>query len=140
MIRTKEKSLSTLISECDDVFSEMVRLEDANNGYQTAGYITCITCGAIIPWRQADAAHVFLRSNMGTRFDGLNAWSACQNCNRHDPDHQDKIKAKVNKILGDFEFNAMQQRSRSMMKFTRFDLVEMIERFKIKVKELKKHL
>lgn len=138
MIRTKEKSLSTLISECDDVFSEMVRLEDANNGYQTAGYITCITCGSIIPWRQADAAHVFLRSNMGTRFDELNVWSACQNCNRYDPDHQDKIKAKVNKILGDFEFYAMQQRSGSMMKFTRFDLVEMIERFKVKVKELKR--
>ena len=134
MIRTiaKEKKLPTLIREADELFSELIRRQRAVNGY-----VTCITCPKVLPFRQAQLCHTFHRDNMATRYDELNVWPGCAECNCFDPDHDTKIKSVVRRLIGDAEFYDLSQRAQSMVKFTRPEMLEMIEGFKEKLKKLK---
>lgn len=138
MIKTaKTESLSTLIKKADELFSEMVRREDAHNGYAYEGFINCPICRKDVPWRQSDAAHVFDRDNMATRFDELNVWATCRECNRFDPDHRTRFREAIKKIIGECEFECLEERSHSMVKFTRYEIQSMINGFKQKLKKLK---
>ena len=136
MIAKKEKTTAVLISEADKLFSEIVRREDAYNGYGPEGYINCPICEKNVYWKMADAAHVFDRDNLATRYDELNVWGTCRECNRLDPDHREKFKATIKRIIGEGEFECLEERSHSMMKLTRSDLNELIEGFKIKLSKL----
>ncbi|MDD3404947.1 MAG: recombination protein NinG [Paludibacteraceae bacterium] len=56
------------IKQLDCIFSEYIRLRDANRG----GYVSCISCGARISWKNSDAGHYVPRGNMSLRFDEKN--------------------------------------------------------------------
>ena len=134
----KEQSLSVLIKSADRLFSEIVRKEDAYNGYSGKdGWINCPICGTNVHWKQSDAAHVFDRDNMATRFDELNVWATCRECNRFDPEHRDRFRTTIKRIIGEFEFECLEERSHSMMKFTKAEVLEMILGFRSKLKKLK---
>lgn len=133
----KDKSLSQLIKIADKLFSELVRRQDAHNGYQEDGFITCICCPRVVHWKEADAAHCFDRDNMGTRYHELNVWPACRYCNRIDPEHRNKIRAAVKKLIGDCEFECLEELSHSAVKFTPSELIDLIQEYKAKLKELK---
>jgi hypothetical protein len=133
----KDKSLSVLIKEADQVFSELVRRQDAHNGYELDGYIRCLCCPRVVHWKEADAAHCFDRDNMGTRYHELNVWPTCRYCNRFDPEHRSKIREAVKKLIGECEFEYLEELSHSTLKFTRSDLLELIQEYKTKLKQLK---
>jgi hypothetical protein len=129
---TKQKSLSVLRDEADKLFSEIIRKRDVC----WATKYKCVVCLKYIGrWQMADAAHVFDRDNMATRYDEHNVWATCRECNRFDPNHREKFKDVVRMIMGKESFEALEKRSRSMMKFTRYEMVEMIEMFKLKLKQ-----
>lgn len=138
MIKPKEKSLSILIKEADKLFSEIVRRSDSHNGFSFDGWINCPICDKNVFWKDADAAHVFDRDNMATRYDELNVWGACRECNRVDPDHREKFKAAIKAIIGDMEFECLEERSHSLQKYTRSDLIDLISAWKLELKELRK--
>lgn len=135
---TKTESLSSLIKKADELFSEIVRREDAFNGYGPDGYINCPICKVNVHWKMCDAAHVFDRDNMAVRYHELNVWATCRNCNRFDPDHRARFKEAIKNLIGECEFECLEEKAHSMMKFTRSEMNEMIEGFKIKLKKLKK--
>lgn len=136
-VKKLDKSLSALIKIADKLHSEIVRREDACNGYADEGYINCPICRTTIHWKQADAAHVFDRDNVGTRYDDLNVWGTCRPCNRVDPDHREKFKAVIKKLIGECEFECMEERAHSTVKFTTAEMQEKILGFKAKLKKLK---
>lgn len=138
MIQTKpkDKSLSVLIHEADKLFSELVRREDSQNDFAPSGYINCPICNRNVHWKKADAAHVFDRDNLATRFDTLNVWGTCQDCNRFDPEHRERFKEAVKNIIGEHEFECLEERAHSVVKPTRGEMVELIQTYKLKLKQL----
>lgn len=133
---SKQKSLSTLIKEADTAFSEFIRLRDADD----TGRITCVSCGTRVLWRQADCCHYIDRGQMSTRYDEMNAAGGCRSCNRFFPvEHKEKFQAWLVAKFGEDLICQMEIFStRNLKKWTRYELEELIDKFKEEVKRLRK--
>lgn len=131
----KEQSLSVLIAEADKVFSEYVRLKDAE---PFTGIVKCFVTGQKIHWKEADAGHYVARQQMGTRWDEMNVHACTVGSNRFDPDHHDDYDRAMSKEYSTEELAGLYQRGRSLLKPTRFDISILIAKYKEKVKELRK--
>jgi hypothetical protein len=125
----KDKSLSVLIKELDDVFSKYIRRKDSVNGK-----VKCFICGVWIPMSTADNMHYIDRDQMTTRYDEMNCHEGCQQCNRFDPYHKERYCKKMIFTYGFDAVIALEQKSRSLAKFTRYDLLELIQEYKTKLK------
>jgi len=68
---------STLIKKLDKVFSQYIRLKDADH----AGYVSCFTCGVSKNWREVDAGHFQSRGKYATRYHEDNVKPQCKRCN-----------------------------------------------------------
>lgn len=58
-------------------FQKLRRLEEAND----EGYVTCISCGVRISWKEAQGGHYIPRANRATEIESDNVWPQCQRCN-----------------------------------------------------------
>ena len=68
----------TDIEKLDEVFSEYIRLRDADQ----YGMVRCISCGKRMRWTECDAGHYVSRSHMCLRYDEKNVNEQCRECNR----------------------------------------------------------
>lgn len=138
MIRTKPKqdSLSTLIKKLDTVFSEYIRLRDCDDN----GTVTCFVTGERVWWRDADAAHWLGRSLMPVRFDERNVHATTKDTNQYeDPfEHGRKYDAAMKRHYQQCEVETLVLKSVSVQKFMRHEILELIETYTEKVKQLKK--
>jgi NinG protein len=120
----KEPSMSVLISELDKLVSDFVRMSAADE----RGTVQCVSCDARMYWKDADCAHYVNRSNMATRYYLPNLAPACQDCNRLDPiNHLVVWKLK----MGEERSSELILKGRSLEKFTRGELLVMIENYKL---------
>lgn len=134
--KTKPDSLSTLIKEADDVFSKYIRARDANP--QHPFYLNCFTCGKPERIEWAHCMHFIDRDQMAVRYDEMNAHGGCENCNCFDPDHHETYAHKMVDKYGLIEVGNLKIKSRGLQKFMRHELVEIIDTYKSKLKELRK--
>jgi len=127
---TKQKSLSALMHELDDLVSEVVR----RNAADEFGRCACVSCDKRERWQDMDCAHLMDRGNMGTRYDLRNLAPACKQCNRYDEDfHKEAWRTKLGpEVVEELEF-----RAKSTMKFMRFEMEKGIELMKEKLKQLR---
>lgn len=136
MIKTRpqKKTTSQLTKELDTVFSEFIRLRDADHN----GTVTCFVSGEKVFWNDGcDAAHFCNRQHMDTRWLETNVHACTAYSNRWDPDHLEKYHAKMVARYGpEFTFN-LQRRAKSTMKFTSTEIIEKIEFYKEEVKKLR---
>ena len=75
--KLKTPKLSTLADKADKVCSIYIRLKHADH----TGCITCITCGAYMPWKDSQNAHYIERGHHWTRYLEENLHPACASCN-----------------------------------------------------------
>lgn len=129
--KVKEKKLGAYIKELDDLVSLFVRISAADD----TGTISCVCCGSRVYWKDSDCAHFKDRDNMATRFYLPNLGAADRECNRFD--HYNHIRRWEQKLSWgqQVELNAM---SHVLTKYTRPELEEMIEDYKVKVAALRK--
>lgn len=131
--RSDKKSVASLIKEADEAFSEYVRRRDADQG----GYITCVSCEARVPWRQADCCHYIDRGQMVTRYNEMNAAAGCRECNRFFPvEHKVQFRYWLIRKFGLKGVESMVRQSRSLQKWMPFELEELTDFFRKKSKEL----
>lgn len=135
MIRTKEKSLAVLIKEADEVFSEYVRVRDAE---PFTGIVTCFVTGWKDHWKKCDAAHLFGRGLLPIRWNELNVNATTVKSNRLDQDHQFQYITKFIARHGNEAYESLHKLGCSLMKPTRSDIQEIIDKYSEKVKELRK--
>lgn len=128
------KSISALKKDLDGIFSEFIRIRDADN----AGTVTCFVSGARIFWKDADAAHWIVRDKMPTRYDERNVHACSRDSNRFDPDHTQTYTVRLMDRYGKGIANELLSKSIGLQKFTRPELELMIMDYKRKVKALKK--
>lgn len=134
LTKRKTESLSTLIKEADDVFSDYIRLSECDEN----GTGRCFICRSRVWWKGADCAHYEDRDNMATRYNEINCHLCCQYCNRYDPDHRGKYSVAMRDVYGNYTVDELEKQAKSMMKYMKHELKELIEEYKLIVKELKK--
>ena len=69
--------LSTVIDKADRLASQAIRRKYADQD----GNVTCITCGKVLPWKEAHCAHYVERAHKNTRWIEENLHPACPSCN-----------------------------------------------------------
>jgi hypothetical protein len=130
---TKSRSLQVLIKELDLIFGTFIKLRDSENGR-----VKCFICGFSMPRQMAQCGHYIDRDQMPTRYNEMNCNAICQNCNCYDPDHREKYRAKLVDKYGELGVSALETISKSLQKFMRYDLLQMIGSYKVKLMFLKK--
>lgn len=131
--KVKEPSLSSLIKELDDLVSVFVRLSASDEH----GAIVCVSCDDRVWWKDADCAHFVDRDNMSTRFYLPNLAPACKDCNRFNPGfHISEWERK----MGPLRAMELRSKGRSLEKFTKAEILAMIEEYKVLNASLKKKL
>lgn len=129
--KVKEKKIGAYIKELDELISLYVRISAADE----TGTISCVCCGSRVYWKDADCAHFKDRDNMATRFYLPNLGAADRECNRFDHyNHINRWSAR----MGNYNADLLDTASRGLQKYTRPELEEMIEDYKVKVSALRK--
>lgn len=134
-MKTKEVKLGTLIKEADEVFSKFIRYRDMKDGK-----VVCFICGDRIPFAEAQAMHLIDRDQMPTRYDEINVNGGCADCNCFDHKHRSRYWNKMIATHGIEVIDELSNKSRMLQKFMRFELQEIIDKYKILVAEMKKKL
>lgn len=102
----------------------------------------CAACGTIKPvdGREYNAGHLFsVASSKSLRFDERNVHGICARCNKYDENHVLHLAEYVKKKLGENVYNTLYMKSKGPVpKYMRFELIEMIEKYKKKCKEIEK--
>lgn len=122
-----------LIADLDKWFSIYIRLRDANE----AGFITCISCGRKVYWKDADAGHYIPRKHMATRFDEVNVNSQCIDCNRYMRGNIDAYREGIIALHGSEMYEKLEAMKFQTFKLSDAELKEMRTQVKEEIKRLK---
>ena len=121
-----------LIDKLDTIFSKFIRLRDADDN----GICRCITSGEFAHFKECDAGHFMSRNNMATRWDEQNVNAQPRADNRFKAGRQYEHGLAIDKKFGKGTSEKLLIKSKSPCKFQDFELEEMIEKYKQKVKDL----
>lgn len=115
----------------DKIFSLYIRLRDSDE----FGYGNCVTCNKRVHYKEAHCGHFMSRRHLSTRWDEDNCALQCVACNLFNQGRQYEfslfLKGKAQTLL---------KKSRETVKFTKSDYFDLINKYKVKVKELEKSL
>tara|TARA_R100001510_G_C7638664_1_gene196484 strand:- start:178 stop:579 length:402 start_codon:yes stop_codon:yes gene_type:complete len=127
----KKIKRSTLIKNLDDIFSQYIRLKNADQD----GYCTCVTCGKKGFWEKDNihAGHFISRKHYATRWNEKNVHPQCSYCNTYQYGEQYKYSLFLGSKLSEDLFC----QSNIITKFTNNEIKEMINLYKKIVNKLK---
>jgi hypothetical protein len=123
--QTKEKTLPVLEKELDEVFAKFIKMRDIPSGIGK-----CFVCGTKLLRSQAHCGHYLRRALMPTRYDEMNCHAICETCNVFDAEHEEKYALKMVLEYGYPQVIQLEQRARSLQKFHRWEIADMIEHYK----------
>lgn len=84
------------------------------------------------------AAHFINRQHMNTRYERMNVNATSIQSNRFDDNHKDQYLKKMLEVYGLERVESLKRRGNSLQKYTRSDLIDLINAFKLSLKELRK--
>lgn len=128
----KKLPLKSLEKKLDKIFSDYTRLRAADQG----GTVRCVTCPKLMYWKEADCGHWIKRQHRSVRWDERNVGPQCQRCNHFLGGAQDEF---AQHIVAEHGFKAMDELlalKHQVVKHTRDDLEQMIERYAGKLEAL----
>ena len=120
----KKPTRKNLIKKLDTVFSQYIRQRYAKNEIAT-----CVTCGKKDHYKKLQAGHFMSRKHYSTRWDEDNVEVQCQACNVFRYGEQYLFA----KYLGQEKADALLTKSRETVKFSDYDIQEMIDLYKTKL-------
>lgn len=122
------------MEKLDKIFSEYIRLRDAD----VNGYIRCYCCGYPVHWKLAHNGHFFGRRFLGTRFNEENCHACCVPCNTYNNGNLKAYEEHLRREYGDSIIDKLTMLKNTLTKFAPYEIEEMTEEYKQKVKELRK--
>lgn len=128
--KTKAKSLPKLKADLQEIFNHYIRLRDKNE--------PCISCGQ---FNVLQAGHYFAKSGFdGLRFTEENVHGECSRCNCFDHSHLIGYGENLKARIGIEAYDILRQKASDYKmngyKWTRTELTELIEIYKMKVYKL----
>lgn len=119
----KKPTRSKLIKKLDVVFSQYVRLSNADD----RGFCTCVTCGKKGHWKTGgiQAGHFISRKHYSVRWDLDNVKPQCVACNVYRAGEQYKYSL----YLGEKLSKKLYDKSLEITKFTSNEIEELIAHY-----------
>lgn len=133
-VKSKRLTIPILQQKLDLVFSEYIRLRDANDN----GFCKCITCGSMWQWRLIHNGHYIDRRHISTRYDERNCHAQCPKCNIGLRGNLDKYKRAIIEIYGVKDLGELEAGKRSLEKLSIVDYQEKISYYKEEIKRIRK--
>lgn len=124
----KKPTRSKLVKKLDTVFSQYIRRSNADNN----GYCTCVTCNKTFHWKEIQAGHFMSRKHYSIRWDERNVKPQCVACNLYRAGEQYKYSL----FLGSEVANVLYLQSKELVKFTNYELEDMINDYSDKLKKI----
>lgn len=131
--RCRKDSLKGMMQILDKVFSEYIRLKNADEN----GYVKCITCPTVKHWKEIDNGHFISRNHIATRYDERNCNPQCAVCNRFKGGEQYLHGVAIDKKYGSGTANQLQAISKVYSGIDTMWLQHHIELYRKKIKDLK---
>ena len=124
----KKPTRSKLVKKLDTVFSQYIRRSNADNN----GYCTCITCNKTFHWKEIQAGHFMSRKFYSVRWSEENVKPQCVFCNIY----RYGLAYEFSLFLGSELANALYLQSKKIVKFTNYELEDMINDYSEKLKKI----
>ena len=121
MPKIKKPTRSKLVKKLDTVFSQYIRLSNADNNKNCI----CVTCNKTFFWKEIQAGHFMSRKHYSIRWDERNVKPQCAGCNVFRYGEQFKFSL----YLGNKLSEELLAESRVIRKFTNVELEEMIQKY-----------
>ena len=122
----KKLTRSKLVKKLDSVFSQYIRLKDADE----FGNATCFTCGKIDHWKKLQNGHFQSRKHYATRWDEMNCQVQCVSCNMFKGGEQFLFGKYLDERFYVGLSDTMFFKAKETVKFADFELEEMILKYK----------
>lgn len=94
------------------------------------GTAKCFTCDMWFSAKEMDASHLISVKHQSTRYDLDNLRLCCISCNRLEYGNLKTYRQTLSYILGKDHVDALYARSREVKKWTKEELLELIEKYK----------
>lgn len=124
----------TLEDKLDDVFSEFIRLRDADMN----GIVQCYCCGYPVHWKSAEAMHYANRWHTNTRWFPKNVHAGCTSCNTYNGGNLEAYAEHLKRDYGDSIIEVLTVMKNTFAKYTCDELEGMLIHYRNEVKGLKK--
>ena len=128
-----EMRLGELEKRLDRVFSEYIRLTNADN----FGLVKCITCGKLHFWKDIHCGHYINRTVKATRFDERNCAPQCNYCNTFCEGKHYLFRQKLVNKYGQNEVADIERTAELGGRLDRYQLRTKIIYFQERVRQLK---
>jgi len=129
VMKSNLETVQSLTKKAQAVFNTFIRLRDAG--------MPCISCGKLLAGKY-DAGHYFSSGgHKAVTFDERNCHGQCVYCNRHLHGNLLNYQIGIVKRIGDGIFE-LQEKAHETRKFTKEELIEIIEIYKQKCKDISK--
>ena len=134
--KVKQPSKKTVKGNAWRWFSKYIRLRDARRTTATLTHVKCITCGKLLSVSFCDAGHFVSRRYNATFFDERNVNTQCRFCNRFLDGNLLEYRRQIVKLYGEGIDIELEDKATEIKKYSIEDLTNIIERYKIKIKEV----
>ena len=128
---SKKVSRKNLVKRLDTVFSQYIRLRNAN----AQGIAECYTCGKKDHWKKLQCGHFMSRKSYSTRWDEMNCNVQCVKCNMFEQGMSYVFVLNLNKDFGDGTAEGLLQKSKQIVKLQNYELEELITKYTALVKK-----
>ena len=125
-------TLSDWKKKAQTVFNKYIRERDKNKG--------CISCGTPLQNRKFDAGHFYPTTYEGLRFNENNVFGQCVPCNRSLHGNIHEYRKNITQRISQDELDWLDINRYTPLKMTKDELKNLIEEYKIKIKELNKQV
>ena len=122
----KKLTRSKLVKKLDAVFSQYIRLKDADE----FGNVTCFTCGKVDHWKKLQNGHFQSRKHYATRWDEMNCQVQCVSCNMFKGGEQFLFGKYLDERFYVGLSDTMFFKAKETVKFADFEIEEMILKYK----------
>mgnify|MGYP003644422047 FL=1 len=124
----KKPTRSKLVKKLDTVFSQWVRLSNADNNKNCI----CVTCNKVFFWKEIQAGHFMSRKHYSIRWSEDNVKPQCVGCNVFKYGEQYKFSL----FLGKDAAEVLYLKSKEIVKFTNYELEDKINDYSLRLKKL----
>ena len=130
---SKKLSRSTIIKNLDTIFSQYIRLKNADD----LGNVSCFTCGKVSHYKVGmQCGHFQSRKHYATRWLEMNVAVQCVGCNMFKAGEQFLFGKYLDKKYGDGTAEELYIKSKQTVKYSNNELLNMIQHYKDLVNSL----
>ena len=135
-IAKRKMSVSVLKKKAWSEFSRYIRTRDCLQSTGSLEFGTCYTCGKRYEFKQLQAGHFIPGRGNSVLFDDRGVHAQCLQCNCYDHGRWVEYEAHMLKDYGVKIVNELKANKHMIYKYQPSELLELIEVFKTKTREL----